>query len=169
MSKTERDLAADGADALDELFDDAEFDEALGAALEEADVDVPADAEAADDVADVDDAEFDAVDGGEPDAIPAATDDELNDELHDEVDAEHDQPDAAAAVDIDDATTDASTGTVADVTSAENDDRFEFPEIVPATPDGPDGDAPGPAGTAEHDDVEPGDAGDGRAESPVAF
>ncbi len=164
VSKTERDLASDGSvDALDDLFDDAEFDDALESALEDADTqlrvdDDPSDDDVFDDGSDVDverdeiDAELDDVPAHDDEVeIDALDDDSDVDVEHDEIDVEHDEIDAELDDDsaLDDSDVEAGHDEVdaadAELTDLDTDDRdtatevvdpdAEFPEIVQATPD----------------------------------
>ncbi len=149
VSKTERDLAADGsADALDELFDDTDFDDALEDALEAADLDLPRDDEH--EASDDDTAEAAALVEEDAPEEAAVEDDEANagDALLEQDDTT--DADEAVTVEDDDATVGATTD---DATAIEVDDEGdqvvdegeqvvdELPEIVQATPDEPVDDA----------------------------
>ncbi len=165
VSKTERDLAADGsADALDELFDDTDFDDALEDALEAAEAELPRDDDTAEATTVVEDDVFieddeatveDVVDE-DAERTDAATDDSVDEDevatVEHEVIVEHDATvaDDEATVEVDDDTDDTTsdeatvevdndtddTSTDA-ATTVEDDVVDEFPEIVQATPDEP--------------------------------
>ncbi len=162
VSKTERDLAADGsADALDELFDDTDFDDALEDALEAAETDLPrddhasSDDEAAESDVFIEDDETTADDEVVADVDEGAADAELSEESE-VATAEHELvvDDAESTVEADD---DVDEATAEDATTVEADDDVddvdevvdEFPEIVQATPDEPLDDA-----VDDHDDAE---------------
>lgn len=186
MSKTEHDLtSADADDALDDLFADADFDDAMNDALDAADVELDVDADDADDaddaaaeLADDDDANPDDADAeleatDDPDlddddptdahdTEALDSDDELDDDdLDDDADAELQSDDDGADDDLDDGTARHGIRAATAATDDEVSSEFELPEIVPATPDATPDDIVDPAAeldTAEARDLVP--AGD---------
>lgn len=140
MSKTERDLAADGqAGALDGIFrDDEEFDDAFDAALEEAEAEPPVDAGSSSDDA-----------AGDPDEQHAGSDGHAEDHADGDDDGHLETVERDAAADDDPAADadvhaggaadrDADGGAEASVDVDGADEDAGMPEIVPATPDAAD-------------------------------